>query len=157
MFLHSCIRFRKSSMVPPRYFHLSAVYLDLLIPKLCMFLPSQSNIPAAASSQDSLCYTPFPGNFCFFSLNIRPISIMLKYTVSFLRVTIFHLRSSYCHELFKQIYPLIHLKIRLLSKLCFMPRYLLYRIKSLKHANPVREFIAVCVNWLWPGHSILPL
>jgi hypothetical protein len=54
--LHSYIRFCKPSMVPPRYFHLPAVYLELLLPKLCMFLPSQSNIPAATSSQDSLCY-----------------------------------------------------------------------------------------------------
>jgi hypothetical protein len=128
-------------MVPPRYFHLPAVYLELLIPKLCMFLPSQSNIPM----------------LCFWSPKTWPINIMLKYPVSFLRITFFHLRSSYCHKLFKQIYLLIHFKICSLSKLCFTPRCLLYRITSLTHANPVREFIVVCVNWLWPGYSFLPL
>jgi hypothetical protein len=107
-----------------------------------MFLPSQSNIPAAASSQDTLRYTPFPRKkFCFFSPKIWPISIMLKYPASFLHVTFFHLRSSYCHELFKQIYPFIHFKICLLSKLYFTPRCLLYRIKSFKHANPIRELL----------------
>lgn len=37
----------------------------LLIHKLCVFLPSQSNIPAADSSQDFLHYTPFPGKALF--------------------------------------------------------------------------------------------
>jgi hypothetical protein len=88
VFLHSYIRFRKSSMVP-----------------------SQS------VQHTCSCFKSGLPMLCFWSPKTWPISIMLKYPASFLHITFFHLRSSYCHELFKQIYPLIHFKICSFSKL----------------------------------------